>query len=801
MSLNQLFDPAEHDEIVMDCFLQMWKHSADLMFIMALEEDGTFSLFDNNPASRKVMGLDESVNVHRLDIMPMFGENVANELYQTYREVIQNKTPISKEQQNIRMDGSSIYFDTLFVPIFNNKGEPRFVCGVTRDISKIKEAEKVAIKANEKLKEYSYALEEINQNLDAKVKERTLELEKSKKVAEEALMAKSSFVARMSHEIRTPINAVIGLSDLILKTNLNRYQEDFIRKILDSGEVLLDIVNDVLDFSKMEAGKLVIEKIAFSVEKTVHRVINMNAIKAGEKTLELICHIDPKVPAILIGDPLRIQQILVNLISNAIKFTEKGQVCLTVQCEERTFQEVILIFYVSDTGIGISKEQSCHLFQSFNQADTSITRKYGGTGLGLSISNQLCELMGGNIHLESELGKGTTFTVSLPLSTHLQQVSQERRRKPFRHVARVPDLSKFRVLVVDDHLINTHVAIGYLEETGVAIDTATNGLAALSKIENTQYDLILLDIQMPEMDGFTVAKKVRNELRLENVPIIAMTAHVNEEAIETSYLNGMNDHIGKPIDKRVLYEKLHHHLLSRSNHDLNFTPTSVEARIKLAQYPLDKVDERDTTILSDMSLIEWFDVERGVQNMGNLPLLYLDVVHFFFKQYNQQLDALFKLKMAKDKHEILEFAHALKSGSAYVGAFELSFSCAKLEDEIRNNSGSDAFFIAVLYSLQRHIEGLRSVFPEWPSLNVIDKSDCIESNSLQIQKVLVQLLPLLKNSDFAAEHYFDTLHSLVANTEYVSQVGELVWNVEEVEYERAAIIAQDLLDKMQGIDP
>ncbi|MCZ2720778.1 ATP-binding protein [Marinomonas sp. 15G1-11] len=562
MRLHQVFDQAEHDGMVIECFLQMWKHSADLMFIMAVEDKGEFTLFDNNPASKKVMGLDADLNVHRLDIRAIFGDEVTEQVYETYREVILAKKPISIEQNGIRGDGSSIYFDTLFVPIFSEQGEPLFVCGVSRDITKIKEAEQVAIKANEKLKEYSYALEEINQNLDKKVQERTIELENSKKIAEEALQAKSSFVARMSHEIRTPINAVIGLSDLALKTELDSNQKDFIGKILESGETLLELVNDVLDFSKMEAGKLLVERIPFSIEKIARRVCNMNSIKAEEKQLTFLCHIDEKVPKVLIGDPLRIQQIIVNLTSNAIKFTDHGEVCLRITSEEYEEQGILLQCEVSDTGIGISKEQIDRLFQSFSQADTSITRKFGGTGLGLSISQQLCELMGGQIHVSSEQGVGTKFTMSLPLFSG-STASHSTHKDPLDgldKVESVPDLSGCRILLVDDHPINRHVAIGYLDETKASIDTAISGLQALKKLQEEEFDVVLLDIQMPEMDGFTVAKKIRNDLKLLTLPIIAMTAHVDESSIQDSYNSGMNDHIGKPVNKYVLYETLQKYL-------------------------------------------------------------------------------------------------------------------------------------------------------------------------------------------------------------------------------------------------
>lgn len=283
MALSGVFNKREHDEIIIDCFSQMWRYSADLMFIMAVEEDGEFSLYDNNPASRDVLGLKKDDEIHRLNLRAHFGDEMMEQIYETYKQAIKSKKPISIEQEGANFDGSPLYFDTLFVPIFDECGEPIYVCGASRDITKIKDAEKIALKANEKLIEYTLALETINQDLDRKVRERTKELENAKRVVEESLEAKSSFVARMSHEIRTPINAVIGLSHLNLKTSLSNKQKDYSNKILESGEILLNLVNGVLDFSKIEAGQMNIEIVPFSPRLLVQHAINMNLIKAQEK--------------------------------------------------------------------------------------------------------------------------------------------------------------------------------------------------------------------------------------------------------------------------------------------------------------------------------------------------------------------------------------------------------------------------------------------------------------------------------------------------------------------------------------
>ena len=388
-----------------------------------------------------------------------------------------------------------------------------------------------------------------------KAKELEAQLIESKDVAEKAAMTKAQFLSTMSHEIRTPMNAVIGFTHLLQQLDPREDQQEYIKMLKFSAENLLVLINDILDFSKIEAGRIEFEEADFNLKELISNIRLALLQKASEKDIQIKLFIDEDLPGAIKGDPVRIGQILTNLISNAVKFTKVGKVTITASLASKTDTITTIDFEVTDTGIGIEADKIEHIFESFTQASSATTRKFGGTGLGLTITRRLLELMGSQIKVKSEFGRGSTFYFSLDMKNSDKIFAVHKNNE---HKVETKSLKGVKLLIAEDNQINVILAKQYMKLWDIECDVAENGEIALMLVQNTDYDMVLMDLQMPEMDGYQTTTAIRNlaDDKYKKLPIVALTASAMLDIKDQAFIVGMNDYISKPFNPDELFRKI-----------------------------------------------------------------------------------------------------------------------------------------------------------------------------------------------------------------------------------------------------
>jgi PAS domain S-box-containing protein len=552
---------------------------------------------------------------------------------QLYRNSLAERTGFEAEYRLRDADGIYRWVLARVVPRLGNNAEFLGLIGCCMDISIRKQAEE--------------------------------ELRVAENIAKQTTQAKSAFLANMSHEIRTPMNAIISLSELCLATELNAKQQNYLSKIKTASNLLLHIINDILDFSKIEAGMLSMEMVDFDLDSVIRNLRTLLESKAQEKNLQLVVNMAPGLQPVLRGDPLRLGQVLINLVSNAIKFSERGKITLSVTLEVEEGDHLTLHFSVQDEGIGLTPGQQQTLFSAFTQADASTTRRYGGTGLGLTISKCLVEMMGGKIQVESEYGQGSTFHFTACFGRGSTSLETFLAQQPSSLSLLTPSLEPLRdadILVVEDIELNVEIIADLLAAAGLSIRVASNGEQALAQVAQKRPDCILMDCQMPVMDGYEATRQLRMLPQCQDLPIIALTANAMQTDVAHCLASGMNAHISKPIRISELYATLLQWLKpSAKTSPVVVTPLTTPTVPTLPELP-------------------GIDTLIGLNHALGKPDFYLRLLLKFRDNYARNFIKEFReSRAADDWPTAVRLVHSLKGVAATVGAKKLGEIAAELE--------------------------------------------------------------------------------------------------------------------------
>ena len=616
----------------------------------------------------------------------------------------------------------------------------------------------------------SYAqLEEHSHLLEDTVEERTRELARARDKALAAAQAKSDFLANMSHEIRTPMNAVIGMAHLAKDSAEDGQQRDYLNKILTASETLLIIINDILDFSKVEAGKMSLEAIDFQLSNTLANLVTVSEIEAKAKGLAVLVNYPADLP-VLHGDSMRLGQVLLNLVNNAVKFTAQGQVKVSVVVLEQSDAMIDLEFSVEDRGIGMTEAQQQQLFQAFTQADTSITRNYGGTGLGLAICKQLVELMQGDIGVQSKPGEGSRFYFHVPFALGGTKANALQVEDQALEPEAMQALHGARLLLVEDNEINRQVTEGLLARVGISLSIAHDGQQAVDAVFADAFDGVLMDMQMPVMDGLEAARRIRAEAQFADLPIIAMTANAMDADREQCLEAGMNDYISKPIDPDQLYATL-----------IRWIRIS---QVKAAEHlvPVNITNETEADVY-DFNVFSGLDVAAGLQRVGGDAAVYRSILCKFHASQADSLKRIVDAEAAGDRPLAIQLAHALKGVAGNIAATELHAAVETLESQLHAGERLDETVVARASGL---LDSLVASLNSWLQANPPSRVQASLADGQSVATMIGRMREMLAEYNGDAVDLMDALAEALDGLECDAEIRALRQHLSGYDFDAAS---------------